>query len=99
MQFQHLQGRPAERRERIRFALNAKWHRQHQTPSELAMIDILHRFCPDFRFRRDYEAGPYSLSPKTESSSSLELNGLDETAKFLQIMAPKKCKSGFLRLN
>ena len=52
MKLPQLQKASPARYRAIRFALYAKWLRQHQTKAELTMWDILVKCCPDFRFRR-----------------------------------------------
>lgn len=52
MDWTPLRDAPPGRREAIRFALYAKWLRQHQTEAELKMLAILLKCCPEFRFRR-----------------------------------------------
>ena len=52
MKLPQLQKTPPGKYGAIRFALYAKWLRQHQTKAELKMWDILVKCCPEFRFRR-----------------------------------------------
>jgi very-short-patch-repair endonuclease len=52
MKLPQLQRAPSAQYGAIRFALYAKWLRQHQTDAELKMWDILVKCCPRFRFRK-----------------------------------------------